>query len=77
MERKTENLRIVIYGAGAVGGVVGGLLALSQTSVVLIGRSHNMNVINNLGLSGSHAKRDTRGPVARGYHTRPDSLRIE
>jgi 2-dehydropantoate 2-reductase len=72
MERKTENLRIVIYGAGAVGGVVGGLLALSQTSVVLIGRSHNMNVINKLGLQvvTPNAIRVVRLPVV----TTPDQI---
>jgi 2-dehydropantoate 2-reductase len=44
------KLRIVIYGAGAIGGVVGGLLALSGTAVVLIGRSGNVNAILDHGL---------------------------
>jgi 2-dehydropantoate 2-reductase len=47
---KKVSLRIVIYGAGAVGGVVGGLLALSDTPVVLIGRPNNVNAIREHGL---------------------------
>ena len=31
-------MRVIIYGAGAIGGVVGGHLALTGTEVVLIGR---------------------------------------
>ena len=56
------NLRIVIYGAGAVGGTVGGLLALSGTSVLLISRPGNVNAILEHGLrvvtpSGTHIVR--------------------
>ena len=47
------NLRIVIYGAGAIGGVVGGLLALSGTPVLLIGRPSNVNTILEHGRFGS------------------------
>ena len=50
MAKKKDDLRIIIYGAGAVGGVVGGLLALAGTTVVLIGRPGNMNVIRENGL---------------------------
>ena len=50
MAEKNDNIRIVIYGAGAVGGVVGGLLALSGTPVVLIGRPGNVNTIQEHGL---------------------------
>ena len=50
MSANKSNLRIVIYGAGAVGGVVGGLLALSDTPVVLIGRPNNVNAIREHGL---------------------------
>ena len=46
----TDKMRIVIYGAGAVGGVVGGLLALSGTPVVMIGRPNNVAVIRRHGL---------------------------
>ena len=48
-EKKTK-IRIVIYGAGAVGGVIGGLLALAGTPVVLIGRPGNVNAIRKQGL---------------------------
>ena len=45
-----EKMRIIIYGAGAIGGAVGGLLALSGTPVILIGRSNNVNAIRGHGL---------------------------
>ena len=62
MAEKKENQRIVIYGAGAVGGVVGGLLAFSGTSVLLIGRPSNMDAIREHSLriitpSGTHTVR--------------------
>ena len=41
----------MIYGAGAVGGVLGGLLALSGEPVVLIGRPGNVNEIRAHGLN--------------------------
>jgi len=50
MVEKNDSMRIVIYGAGAVGGVVGGLLALVGTPVVLIGRPGNVNTIQEHGL---------------------------
>ena len=50
MAEKKDNHRIVIYGAGAVGGVIGGLLALSCTPVLLIGRPGNVEVILKHGL---------------------------
>jgi len=43
-------MRIIIYGAGAVGGVVGGLLALSGTPVVMVGRPQNVAAIRENGL---------------------------
>jgi 2-dehydropantoate 2-reductase len=45
MAETNDSIRIVIYGAGAVGGVVGGLLALSGTPVLLIGRPGNVSAI--------------------------------
>jgi 2-dehydropantoate 2-reductase len=50
MADKKVNFRIIIFGAGAVGGVVGGLLALSGTPVTLIGRPSNVKVIREHGL---------------------------
>jgi 2-dehydropantoate 2-reductase len=54
-----DELRLIIYGAGAVGGVVGGLLALSGANVLLIGRQGMVDAINEHGLqvvtrSGKH-----------------------
>jgi len=46
----TEKQRIIIYGAGAVGGVLGGLLALSGTPVIIIGRAGNVMAIQEHGL---------------------------
>jgi 2-dehydropantoate 2-reductase len=46
----TDKMRIIIYGAGAVGGVVGGLLALSGTPVVMVGRPPNVAAIRENGL---------------------------
>ena len=43
-------MRAIIYGAGAIGGVVGGHLALTNTEVVLIGRQGHVNAINQHGL---------------------------
>ena len=43
-------MRTIIYGAGAIGGVVGGHLALAGTEVVLIGRPGHVNAINRHGL---------------------------
>ena len=47
---ETDKMRIIIYGAGAVGGVVGGLLALSGTPVVMVGRPQNVAAIRENGL---------------------------
>ena len=49
MAEKKDNHRIVIYGAGAVGGVIGGLLALSCTPVLLIGRPGKLELSLNMG----------------------------
>ena len=42
--------RAIIYGAGAIGGVVAGHLALAGNKVVLIGRPGHVNVIREKGL---------------------------
>jgi 2-dehydropantoate 2-reductase len=51
--------RFVIYGAGGIGSIIGGHLAMEGSHVVLIGRSDHMNSIRNHGLklitpSGTH-----------------------
>lgn len=43
-------MRVIIYGAGAIGGVVGANLKRTGTDVVLIGRPHNVKEINENGL---------------------------
>ena len=44
-------MRFIIYGAGAIGSVLGGYLALSGSDVVLIGRPQHVARINEHGLS--------------------------
>jgi 2-dehydropantoate 2-reductase len=43
-------MRIIVYGAGAIGGVVGGHLALTGREVVLIGRPDHVSAIQQRGL---------------------------
>jgi len=43
-------MRVIIYGAGAIGGVVGGHLHMAGTEVVLVGRPGHVNAINEHGL---------------------------
>ena len=43
-------MRLIIYGAGGVGCVVGGHLARTGHDVVLIGRPDHVKAINNHGL---------------------------
>lgn len=55
-------MRVVIYGAGAIGGVVGGHLARTGHDVVLVGRPGQVKAINEQGLrlvtpTGSHILR--------------------
>ena len=45
-----KNMRTIIYGAGAIGGVVGGHLALIGKEVILIGRPSQVNAIHKNGL---------------------------
>jgi 2-dehydropantoate 2-reductase len=51
-ESESENKigRIIIYGAGAIGGVVGGNLMMAGSEVALIGRPGHMNAIREKGL---------------------------
>jgi 2-dehydropantoate 2-reductase len=45
-----KNMRLIIYGAGAIGCVVGGHLARTGHNVLLIGRPGHINAINEYGL---------------------------
>ena len=58
-------MKVIIYGAGAIGCVVGGLLALTSQEVVLIGRPGNMQAIREEGLQliTPAGKRNVRLPV--------------
>ena len=65
-------MRLIIYGAGAIGGVVGGHLARSGYNVLLIGRPGHVKAINEHGLNlvtpaGTHI---LRIPAV----TRPDQI---
>ncbi len=55
-------MRIIIYGAGGIGGVIGGHLSRTGTDVVLIGRTGHVTAINEHGLrlvtpTGTHIVR--------------------
>mgnify|MGYP001247201627 CR=1 FL=1 len=43
-------MRVIIYGAGAIGGVTGGELALAGFDTLFIGRAHLVNALNEKGL---------------------------
>jgi len=45
-----QKYRVIIYGPGAIGGSIGGHLALSGTEVILIGRSGHIKKITENGL---------------------------
>ena len=67
--------RFVIYGAGGIGSIIGGHLAMEGSNVVLIGRPDHMNAIRNHGLrlitpSGTHT-------VPMSTATSPSELRFE
>jgi 2-dehydropantoate 2-reductase len=50
MVKKNDKIRTIVYGAGAIGGAVGGHLSLAEKEVILIGRPNHVNKINELGL---------------------------
>lgn len=61
-EQEERTMKVVIYGAGAIGGVVGGHLACAGYDVALIGRSAQVEAIQEHGLrlvtpSGTHVLR--------------------
>ncbi len=43
-------MRIIIFGAGAIGGVTGGKLALAGCETIVIGRKHMVDAVNQSGL---------------------------
>ena len=75
MTEKKAKIRIVIYGTGAVGGVIGGLLALAGTPVVLIGRPGNVNAIRKQGLRIITPGMKSYYPAASSHHTRTNRIR--
>ena len=59
MALSNKKLRFVIYGAGGIGSIIGGHLAMQGSNVVLIGRPAHMTAIRQNGLklitpSGTH-----------------------
>ena len=50
MTKENNKLRFIIYGAGAIGGAVGGHLFLAGKEVILISRPGHVNKINERGL---------------------------
>lgn len=50
LTKSNQSRRIIIYGAGAIGGVVGGHLARTGNDVILIGRPGHVNAIREHGL---------------------------
>jgi 2-dehydropantoate 2-reductase len=50
LANETKKSRVIILGAGAIGGALGGHLALSGTEVVLVARPGHVNRINEKGL---------------------------
>jgi len=61
-------MRIIVYGAGAIGGLTGGFLARAGQNVILIGRENNIKVINEKGLKivsplGRISSRYRRSPI--------------
>jgi 2-dehydropantoate 2-reductase len=49
-EEREKIMRTIIYGAGGIGGIIGGHLARIGHEVILIGRSGHVNAINEYGL---------------------------
>jgi 2-dehydropantoate 2-reductase len=50
MSQNEKVGRFIIYGAGGIGGVIGGHLAMAGRDVVLIGRPNHMNAVRQHGL---------------------------
>jgi 2-dehydropantoate 2-reductase len=48
---KEKELRIIVYGAGGIGGVIGGHLGRIGEKVMLVGRQAHVDAINSHGLS--------------------------
>ena len=72
-------MRVIIYGAGGIGGVVGGYLALTGYDVILICRPGHAKAINDNGLhlvtlSGTHILRLRAFTSPRQINFKPDDL---
>ena len=59
-------MRFVVYGAGAVGGGLGGLMQLAGLDVVLVARGAHLDAIRKDGLELAAARRHPHGRRARG-----------
>jgi 2-dehydropantoate 2-reductase len=60
---EAEGVRYIIYGAGAVGGVIGGRLAAVDREVVLVARGSHLEALRSRGLLLRDPDSDTRPPV--------------
>jgi 2-dehydropantoate 2-reductase len=72
-------MRVIIYGAGGIGGVVGGHLARTKHEVVLIGRSGNVQAINDQGLrlvtpTGTHTLKIPAVTSPKQINFKPDDV---
>ena len=50
LSRKDRSMRVAVIGAGAIGSVIGGLLARAHEDVTLIGRRPHVDAVNRNGL---------------------------
>ncbi len=72
-------MQIIIYGAGAIGGVVGGHLVRAGNDVVLIGRPDHVKAINEHGLrlltpTGTHVLKVPAVTALENIHFQSDSV---
>ena len=70
-QKGVRIMRFIIYGAGGIGGVIGGHLARSGHDVVLIGRPGNVKAITRTGCALSHQP----APTFCRYRLLPDRSR--
>ena len=69
-EEMEESMRYIIYGAGGVGGVLGGRLHQQGLDVILIARGDHLEAIRRDGLRLVSPSEDVRLPIAAVDHPR-------
>ena len=75
MTKETSNMRTIVYGAGAVGSVIGAHLFQSGRQVVLIARGAHLDAIRQHGLRLCTPEEDVRLPIAAVAHPRELTFR--